>query len=160
MGNGRVFRCGCCKRELVAESGIGMLFPEQYRGAVRAVLKGKYGPEWKELFENTPGAALDVERELYYCGSCEMISSEFNMTLYAPKEPAVPEEHTDLSAYVYSFGNCVHVVPWELKGKYRRIRTYVHKCRTCGKRMRRYREGDRVRCPMCLEGWLEPAGEE
>jgi len=143
---------------MVTESGIGMLFPEQYKGAVRAVLDGKYGPEWKALFENTPGAALDAERELYYCSACKTFSNELNMTLYAPKEPGVPEEHRDLSSYIYTADNCMHVIPWELKKKYRKVRVYAHPCGKCGKRMRGYREGDPVRCPICHEGWLEMTG--
>ena len=70
MGDGMVFRCDHCDHEEQVSCGIGFMFPQLYQDVVKKIRKGKYGREWKEVFESRPGAAVDARMVLYVCSEC------------------------------------------------------------------------------------------
>ncbi len=158
MGNGIEFTCKKCGHTDSAMFGVGFLFPDVYQNTVSEIKAGKYGSKWKELFEQIPGAAVNAEEELYVCPACGGYASEPNLTIYEPKDPAISKVHNEVFAIANPASGQEYVVPWELAGDYRRVKVFVHKCPECGKRMHKYRAGDRLRCPKCRQGWMEETG--
>ena len=47
MGSGFGFKCSCCGYEYDVCTGIGMLFPQEYKKLLSDIKQGKYGTEWK-----------------------------------------------------------------------------------------------------------------
>ena len=160
MGNGVGFRCGKCGYGFTAYLGVGFDFPEVYRETVSAVQEGEYGQEWKELFERTPGAAVDANRELYVCSACGGYREDLNLTLYGPKDPGVSKVHDGRFSVANPAEGAEYVAPWELGDEYRVVKVYRHMC-ACGNRMHRLRVDDRLKCPWCRDGWMEfdPSGD-
>ena len=155
MGNGLGFRCNKCGHEFTASFGIGFMFPVLYRETVKEIRQGKYGREWKELFKTTPGAAVNAEMELYVCGTCGCSVNDLNLAIYEPKKPrAVKIQDPEPAGTMQAKGR-EYVMPYELKSDYRLVELFIHKCPECGKRMHKYRETDRLKCPECRTGWME-----
>ena len=138
-----------------ATLGIGFLFPRVYQETVEAIEAGKYGQEWKELFEKTPGAAINAEMEFYTCPYCGGFANEPNLTIYAPDDPEISKVHTEPFSIAHPAEGSEYVTPYELSENYRRVKAFVHKCPECGKRMHRYRREDQLKCPECKAGTME-----
>ena len=147
MGNGLEFRCNKCGYAENAIFGVGFLFPEAYQSTVASIKAGEFGEDWKTLFESIPRAAVNAEMEFYVCPACGMGANEPNLSVYEPENPAISKVHNE----AFSVGNPAtgmeYVVPWELGENYRLVKTYIHKCPECGKRMHKYRMNDRLICP-------------
>ncbi len=149
MGIGIEFTCNKCGHDYCAISGIGFGFPNEYQETVEEIKNGKYGKDWKRLFESTPGAAINAEKEFYVCPDCGAFDTEPNLAVYAPKDPTSPKDE-EINEY--------HT-PYELQTDYHLVKSYIHKCPKCGKRMHKYRVTDYLRCPECNEGQMEPSGQ-
>ena len=135
MGFSSVFYCDHCGYRETILYGSGMMFPQTYKTVLSAVKAGDYGEEMKKVSRSITGVAVDAEKYLYICPDCGTWKSDFGLTLYAPDDPA--------------YGKQEYVMLYELKDHYHMERRYFHKCESCGKRMRRYQEGDRPVCPKC-----------
>ncbi len=158
MGTGYTYRCNRCNYELSVCCGIGFDFPRLYMQTVQEIRQGKYGQKWKELFENTPGAAIDAERELYVSSSCGNCKEDLNLAIYKQKKSDVPGgDKEDFSTEVSEF-DYGYVMRMDLKEHYTIVKSYAHKCPECGKRMHKYRVSDQLKCPECKEGQLEMEG--
>ena len=156
MGNGLGFRCNSCGHVFIACFGIGFCFPMEYEETAEEIRKGKYGQEWKELFESIPGAAIDAEREMYVCSSCGNSKNELNLAIYRPKEPGVSKVHNESFSVAVPVYGREYVMRYELEQDYKLVKSYVHRCPECGKRMHKYREGDILKCPECKKGRMKP----
>lgn len=160
MGMGIGFRCWDCGYKFAACLGVGFAFPRIYQETVSSIRAGKYGREWKELFESTPGAAVNADQELYVCSGCGRFRKELNLTLYEPKDPGLSKVHNTSFSVANPADGAEYVVPWELADKYRMVKVYRHMC-DCGKRMHLVRVDDRLKCPECEDGWMarDPYGD-
>jgi len=160
MGEGLCFRCQKCGEDFTAYTGIGFSFPRVYQDVVAAIQKGKYGKEWKKLFKATPGAAVNAEQELFVCPDCGRFDSFVNLSLYAPKEPGLSKFHDIPFSTVDPCFDMEYVMPRDLETDYQLVKQYPHVCQKCGKEMKPYSKGKRMKCPRCNDGWLEqnPAG--
>ena len=158
MGGGTCFSCNQCGHKDTVCFGIGFLFPQLYQDVVEKIRKGKYGREWKQVFESEPGAAVDVEMQLYVCPECGTYKQDLNLSLYKPAPDADYIQEWILSGRKYDM-DMKYVTPYILTKDYRQLKRYVHKCHACGKRMHQYRVGDRLACPKCKKGEMEPAGD-
>ncbi len=158
MGDGRSFRCGECGYEFRAYNSIGFMFPEEYQETVAKVRAGEFGVDLKELFHNTSGAAINAERELYVCSSCGGFKNEPNLSVYEPKDIQISKVHTEYFSMANPALNQEYVMPSDLQKVYRLIKAFVHKCPECGKRMHKYTEADRLRCPKCKDRWMDEDG--
>ena len=147
MGAGMKLECPECGYEECVPLGIGMGFPGEYRRTVKRIREGKYGEEWKNLLESVPGAAINAEEELYVCSSCGHFQMEEVLSVYQPKE-----EQSSLDSSADKDQKINYVLPEELPGRYKLVKAYVHRCKKCGKRMKRYAEGDQLKCPECRMG--------
>ena len=152
MGHGYTYRCNRCNYELYVHFGIGFGFPSLYMQTVTEIKQGKYGQKWKDLFENTRGAMIDAESELYVCASCGYCKEDMNLAIYRPKGDKEGFS-TEISDYVYGY-----VTKDDLKDHYTFVKSYTHPCPECGKRMHKYRATDQLKCPECKEGQLEKSG--
>ena len=155
MGNGLSFRCNKCGYEIVASYGIGYLFPITYKETVEAIKAGKYGQEWKELYEHTPGAAINAEMDFYTCSYCGSFANEPNLTMYAPNDPEISKTHNERFSISHPAEGCEYVMLYELRENYRRVKAFIHKCPGCGKRMHKYKQGELLKCPECKSGIME-----
>lgn len=135
--------CPKCGTEYSVRLGIGYVFPLEYKETVNEIKAGKYGTDWQKLFGSVPGAAVNAEAEFYVCAFCGGFSNEKNLSVYSPKGKS-REAHTDQTGSKYCTLD-------DLKEGYRLVKSYVHKCPECGKRMHKYRPGDLLKCPHCKE---------
>lgn len=158
MGDGISFHCNKCGHRADATFGIGFRFPSVYQETVEEIKAGKYGQEWKELFEKTPGAAINAEMEFYACPYCGGFANEPNLTMYAPNEPGITKVHNERFSIAHPAEGSEYVMLYELGEKYRRVKAFVHKCPECGKRMHKYRWGEELKCPECKTGAMEMDG--
>ena len=149
MGIGIEFTCNKCGHDYCATAGIGFRFPSVYQETVEEVKNGKHGEDWKKLFESTPGAAINAEKEFYVCPGCGTFDTEPNLAVYAPKDMTNPKDE-EIHEY-----HTLH----ELQTEYHLVKSFMHKCPKCGERMHKYRTTDYLRCPECNEGQMEPSGE-
>lgn len=141
MGDGRIYRCNRCGHEEQVSSGIGFMFPQLYQDVVTKIRKGKYGREWKEVFESRPGAAVDARTELYVCPECGNCVQDLNLSLYEPMFPDAGKKERGIFSSANPAEGIEYVMPMELEREYRRIRIYVHRCPECKTRMDQYRTG-------------------
>ena len=158
MGNGISFRCNKCGYETVASYGIGFLFPITYKETVEAIKTGDHGREWKELYEHTPGAAINAEMEFYICAHCGSFVNEPNLAIYAPYDPEISKIHNECFSVANPAVGCEYVMRYELEENYRLVKAFVHKCPECGKRMHKYKPGEQLKCPECKTGTMELDG--
>ena len=151
MGDGMVFRCDHCDHVEQVSSGIGFMFPQLYQDVVKKIRKGKYGREWKEVFESRPGAAVDVRMELYVCSECGNCVQDLNLSLYELMFPDAGKKERGIFSSANPAESMEYVMPSELEREYRRIRIYAHMCPKCKNRMHQYRTGELLKCPKCKE---------
>ena len=144
MSKGYNFKCKKCGEEYSVFTGIGMLMPMEYRQTLDEIRQGVWGEEYKQTLADNPLMAVDVEEEVYICGTCGRWKNEKNMDLYAPNHP---EEKT-----VAEKGCEPFVMRADLLENYRLVKRRVHYCE-CGKRMRRATDSEarNLPCPHCGE---------
>ena len=146
MGAGMKLECPECGYEESISLGYGMFFPVTYREKVEMIRDGWYGEEWKNLLESVPDAAVNMDMALYVCSACGHFQNEEVLSVYQPKEQSSQDGPADQDQTI----DCV--LPEELPGRYKLVKAYVHRCKKCGKRMKRYAEGDQLKCPECRMG--------
>ena len=142
MSKGYNFKCKKCGEEYSVFTGIGTLMPMGYRRTLDEIRQGVWGEEYRQAFADNPLMAVDVEEEVYICGTCGRWKNEKNMDHYAPDHPeekAVGEQAS-------------YVMPAELYEDYHLVKRKVHFC-DCGKRMRRATDSEarNLPCPHCGE---------
>ena len=155
MGTGLAFECRDCGYHATVHLGIGFMFPDVYQETVWMIRKEKFGQEWKDLFEKTPGAAVNADMELYVCLSCGAANRGLNLSLYEPKDASVARVQDGSFSAAFPAIGMEYVMPDLLEEDYRLVEEYVHLCPDCGKPMRLYREGDLLKCPKCGKGRME-----
>lgn len=124
MGIGLGYTCSKCGNRYVVLNEYGMLFPSYYEKLLKAIKKGKYGKEWKELSLSEEYVAVDGISKLYVCKKCKHWQVEPGLSLYAPKDPDKIRE----KAAEYG-GKIPYVTSLE---DYRILKRYIHKCEKCG----------------------------
>ena len=155
MGNGLILTCSKCGYHDDISLGVGFMFPTVYQETVTRIQAGEFGDHWKELFESIPGATVNAEDEFYACPSCGHYSVEPNLAIYAPKDPNESKVHPEGFSVCNPARDKEYVTPWEIGTKCRLVKTYVHRCPECGKRMHKTRTTDRLKCPKCKAGLME-----
>ena len=137
-------KCKKCGEVYYVFTGIGTLMPMGYRRTLDEIRQGVWGEEYKQTLADNPLMAVDVEEEVYICGTCGRWKNEKNMNLYAPNHP---EEKT-----VAEKGCEPFVMRADLLENYRLVKRRVHYC-DCGKRMRRATDSEarNLPCPHCGE---------
>ncbi len=146
MGDSISFRCNHCGFQKDILLGVGYSFPSEYEEVVKDISEGCYGEEWRNLFLNTPLAAVNADLEAYFCPDCGNWQEEYNLSLYVPKQDAGQGTPGD------------YVCPWELPGKWKLLKVYIHKCPNCNKRMHRVRVDDSPICPDCGQRGMFESG--
>lgn len=138
MGYGVELKCNHCDFEGRYLLGIGRMFPLVVREVEQDIRRGKYGEEWQRFFEENPGAAVNIQKELYQCPDCNELKQDYNLSLYLPKDGS-PETRELL---VFNPGEY---------GKY--VKSFVHQCPKCGARMHQIEDRDflHLPCPKCGE---------
>ena len=120
MGAGYEVECLNCNYKSIFFLGSGMILPRIYEDVITNVKNGEYGDEWKEYIASIPGAVVSVEKELYQCGICNALLSEYNLALYKSKN-GTPPEHG-------------YWAPW-CDHDYTFVKSYRHKCPKCSRRI-------------------------
>ena len=141
MGNSYSYECKKCGTRYEAGSGIGSLYPIQYKSLLEEIREGAYGAEWKKAFADTPGAALDASEFVFLCDSCGKWENGPDISLYVPKDPA------DAGKACPMLWSSVD------RKKYRLTKRFVRNCPACGQHMRKAsaKEMYTLPCPECGE---------
>ena len=151
MGQGYSYTCKKCKCEYSVCPGIGMRYPSVYRDRLAEIAEGEYGPDWQELYNNTPFAAIDAARVVYVCDACDTWEYGTDISLYAPNDPdSIPQKQYGIKT-VAEWGYVPYVMKWDLKKEYHILKRYYHRCDKCGKRMHKasLTELQNLSCPEC-----------
>ena len=151
MGRGFKFVCKNCGHEYDAFFGIGMFFLDVYEACIADIKSGKYGEEWKALLQSQEYIAVDAEKYLYVCKSCGNWKIDMSLSLYAPKEPdKIPDIQYGIKT-VKEWGYVPYVTSVDLEENYSFMKSYVHKCDRCGKRMHKdfLDYSTHLPCPKC-----------
>ena len=151
MGRGYTFKCKKCQNEYSVSCGIGGAFPHVYRSCLSDIIAGKYGEEWKELALSEKYIAVDASRYLYICNSCGNWELTYSLSLYKPKDPkSIPDKQFGIKT-VREWGYVPYVTPSDLEDDYIFLKSYVHKCCKCGKRMHKANTDHlaSLACPKC-----------
>ena len=150
MGDGRDYKCSKCGKEYHTFWGIGYLYPVVKHDEEQKIKKGKYGQEWKELFQSNELIKVDVENHVYLCGKCGYWTVEPGLSLYVPKDgdETITDQKED-EADEGSWGND-RSAPFDLEG-YHLLKERVHKCTNCRETMHvaTKEEIPHLRCPEC-----------
>jgi len=151
MGRGEIYKCSKCGNEYSVYFGTGFSFDSVYGETMEDVASGKYGEERKELLEKVKYIAVDSESDVYICGNCGFWKQEQGLGLYKPKNPEKIAKEKFGDKTVEELGYVPYVMRYKLLEDYRLVKTYVHRCDKCGRRMRRATEEDlgRLPCPVC-----------
>jgi hypothetical protein len=135
MGSGRRFYCEKCGYDFLEFNGIGFLYPNELREAIKDGKEGKLGKEVKEFFKMYPNGTLNYELATYICKGCGIMKNEAKYTMYAPKEGI-----TDLPNFC---------MPHELREWYTVYKRFPHKCNECGGSMKMLTANAKPKCPRC-----------
>ena len=79
--------------------------PEEYQSMLKDIASGKYGEEWKDALNKTPGAAINAEVVIYICNSCNTWEEGRDITLYAPNNPKITAAAEKLGLVPYVMGS-------------------------------------------------------
>ena len=151
MGKGYTFKCKKCQNEYGVSWGIGGAFPRVYQSCIENIKAGKYGEEWKTLASSQEYFAVDASRYLYICKSCGNWEISYSLSLYKPKDPeSIPDMQFGIKT-VREWGYVPFVTPSNLEDDYIFIKSFVHKCNKCGKRMHKAntKKLQSLPCPKC-----------
>ena len=133
MGKGYFYKCKKCKKEYLAELGIGMSFPNVYREVMADVKSGKYGDEFSNIANSREYVVVDAGCEVYICEHCDKWYSEYVLNLYEPKNTDRISKKLYGNKTVEELGYIPFVIPHILRANYRLLKRYVHHCPDCGK---------------------------
>ncbi len=152
MGFGYDYRCKKCGHRYSVFLGIGMLYPKVYEDTVKEIREGRYGDEWKTLFEQTPYAAINPAKVLYVC-TCGRWETGVDLTLYAPNDPDAVAEKKYGEKTAKEWGYLPYADGWDLQEHFHVLRRWDRRCEACGGRMRRAdrQEAKSLPCPKCGE---------
>lgn len=100
--------------------GIGGLYPKTYKFTVTEIRAGKYGKEWKEIFDSKQYVAVNAYDYLYCCKRCGYWENAKCMDLYEVNNP----DRMKKTKYSY-------VMYDELKKDWKLIKAYKHNCIHC-----------------------------
>ena len=151
MGRGSKFRCKNCGYEYFVLVGLGGMFPQAYQDCITDIESGKYGEEWKTLLKSQKYVAVDAEVYLYVCRSCGNWKTDMSLSLYAPNDPdKIPDIQYGIKT-VKEWGYVPYVTSVDLEENYSFMKSYVHKCDKCGKRMHKdfLDNSSHLPCPKC-----------
>ena len=151
MGKGYRFKCKKCQNEYCASWGIGGAFPLVYRSCLSDIIAGKYGLEWKKLALSEEYIAVDASSYLYSCNFCGNWKIAYSLSLYKPKNPkSIPDKQYGIKT-VREWGYVPYVTPLDFEDDYIFLKSYVHKCDKCGKRMHKtdIKHLTSLACPKC-----------
>ena len=135
MGCGRRFYCEKCGYDFQEFEGIGYLYPNEVRDAIKDGKAGKLGKEVKEFFNQYPNGTINCESAGYVCKKCGAMKNEAKYTLYAPKEGIA-----DIPNFC---------MPQDLREWYTVYKRYSHKCDECGGSMKMLTADAKPKCPRC-----------
>lgn len=138
MGTGLIVKCNTCKFKESYHLGAGMMFPNVYKNLVEEVRSGRYGKEWREFFEENDGAAINAEKQLYQCPSCNRLKLDYDKSLYKSKSNTPPED----GYWCYWRNPC---------NEYKLFKRFIHYCPKCKIEMRRIEicKDTNIPCPRC-----------
>lgn len=159
----------CGYRDSITTGRAGFGYDQEYRDTVLKIKAGQFGQEWKKLFESTPGAVVEADRELFVCPSCGTYQEGQDLTIYEPAMPfepkpsAYPPEDPYLATEQKWLSETItklrekneYTPPRELRGWYKVVKAYEILCPKCGISMRKYTDGEKIKCPKCEDGWME-----
>ena len=112
-----------------------MLFPKEYKACLKRIKQGKYGEEWQRLALSEEYIAVDASNYLYLCGACGYWEVSPSLSLYRPKAPeTIPDQQFGIKT-VREWGEVPYVMPHDLENDYIFLKSYVHHCGRCGRRM-------------------------
>lgn len=150
MGDGMYYKCKKCKHEYDIHLGIGMGYPRVYRRTVEAALNGEYGEEWQQLMNRKKYMDIKADYELYQC-SCGNWYVSQDLSIYEPKDEAIIENTQYGIKNVKEWGYVPYVMWFEREQNYRFVKSFIHKCDKCGKRMHKVDEdkSEALSCPKC-----------
>lgn len=86
MGRGIMFTCVECGASNTAEIGFGYMYPIEYEEVKNEIIAGKYGDEWKKLYQQNENVAVDAEVYVYSCRKCGHWLLEPGLSLFVPKQ--------------------------------------------------------------------------
>ena len=156
MGIGYEFTCEKCGHTYDVMLGSGFLLPSVYEEAIEDIREGKMGEEYREILLENPWAAVDCENELYKC-RCGNWSVEQCNDLYLPKDPEAVRKMKYGEKTAEELGELPYVMQWELKENFTLARQREHRCKKCGREMRKilrpeaYVRRYGLPCPKCGE---------
>ena len=141
MGVGYGFKCKKCGYYYDVHLGVGMMFPRVYDSCINDIKAGKYGKEWRKIALSQEYIAVDASKYLYICKSCNHWKVSYSLSLYKPKDIDSIQNKQYTS----------YVTPSMLEYEYTFIKSYIHKCDKCSKRMCRYdiNSQSSLVCPKC-----------
>ena len=87
MGHDMNFYCTKCGEKQQIFLNDGSNFPDRYQWTGEDILAGKCGKEWKELYESTPNAAVNIDKWLFVCDECGCFVARQEMSIYEPLDP-------------------------------------------------------------------------
>ena len=145
MGNGFGIKCKKCGYNYVGINGIGYMYPVEYASTVKDIREGKYGEEYRKLFEEHEDAAVNCVNCTAVCTKCGQIEDVTDLSVYLPKAGQ-------------SSDGCV--LPSVLVENFDKYLEYEHKCSDCGGKMRIISIEDEIKngvlkCPSCGEVLVE-----
>ncbi len=151
MGQGYNYICKKCKYEYSVHFGKGMMYPTVYRSVLTDISEGKYGSGLKEIYDNTPYAAIDARQVVYICKRCSSWELGTDVTLYAPNKPDIILKKQYGIKTVAEWGYVPYVLSCDLKDEYHLLKRYYHHCCKCGRRMHKasFTELRNLSCPKC-----------
>jgi len=149
MGQGYTYVCKKCGKQYSVMTGIGFLFPQEYKQTMKKIAEGKQGRKRQELFKKIPFLAVDAENYYYECENCGSWSVEQGLDLYEPKDEEKIKKKQYGEETVEEWGEAPYVDGYQLKTEYVLIDRYEHKCPKCHSIMKKNARRKIISCPEC-----------
>lgn len=154
MGRGISYICKHCNKKEDLFFGIGFMFMEVYQETVNEIKEGKYGAEWKQLYQSREYVVVNAEPYLYYCKKCGRWEMTRCMDLYVPKDEKELKKEQFGKKTVEEWGEIPYVFGRELKDEYDILKAYNHDCPDCAEPMTCIEDEDaldelRLKCNKC-----------
>ena len=156
MGTGYGFICTRCKKKYRVSFGSGFCPELGYEEAIKDIRLGKYGGDWKVLYEYIPNLVMDPDYTVYIC-ECGHWENEMDVTLYAPNNPVDIQMRIDKECEKYGDEGKHFYEAWlsaeERNEQYHILREYNRICPKCRSIMKKisYEEVEWLSCPECGE---------
>ena len=149
MGSGLSFTCKKCGNNYRVHWGIGIFYPQVYKGVVENIKNGEYGQEWKALFSSKEYVAVEAAICVYHCKKCHSWRDEPDFSLY---EPNSLEEIRKMQNERNNDDEWGAVPCGSFKEDYHILKRRIHYCTNCGEEMQKlmtYEELQKLPCPQC-----------